>query len=491
MDSRDQRESGKSASKIDGKQPVTVRVDRVLGRGTFSTVYRAQVARRADNGQSHSEYVALKVLRLRRSDRNDEKAKCNQETAKFGGRVDAEHRDCVNEIVNLKKLDHPNIVRLLWWDYVPAEDDGAALLKIATELATGGDLRRMVREHYAAGALIAEATVWSCTVQLCAALKHMHDAGIMHRDIKPANIFVYNVYDCCDDDDDGDIDCHGEQDNRSLHLRWARATLKLGDFGFSKGFRSCNGAVDGPNGFGLRSVLGSPLYMSPERLLLVDGCSGEIDHEHLGTYYADSDIWSAACCVYELAALQAPFHLKGSLDMNLMMNRVTNGFYPPIPCDMYSPQMAEFIDACMAVNRRLRPTGSSALRRARAGLVESLRRRQRPARSRSPRVKGSSPRTGQLAVPSRSTTLSSPQKGGLLAVPSRTTTRTSVRTVLQDVPPRTISIQVPSIQQINKSGPCQRPAVERLTVPQWSRRQATTAVVGENGNPSTLPVVLK
>lgn len=85
-------------------------------------------------------------------------------------------------------------------------------------------------------------------------------------DIKPANIFVYGL---------------DEGDGRSLRERWTRVKLKLGDFGFSKA------VADGGADTACRSVLGSPLYMSPERML----------HRH---YHFDSDVWSMACVVYEV-----------------------------------------------------------------------------------------------------------------------------------------------------------------------------------------------
>jgi len=83
-------------------------------------------------------------------------------------------------------------------------------------------------------------------------------------DIKPANIFVYGL----------------KEEKNSLYERWKEVKIKLGDFGFSK---------DITNGVDMtcRSVLGSPLYMSPERML----------HQK---YYFDSDVWSMACVIYEV-----------------------------------------------------------------------------------------------------------------------------------------------------------------------------------------------
>lgn len=80
-------------------------------------------------------------------------------------------------------------------------------------------------------------------------------------DIKPANVFVYGL----------------DERERTLYGRWRGVKLKLGDFGFSKDVTD----------MACRSVLGSPLYMSPERML----------HQN---YHFDSDIWSMACVVYEV-----------------------------------------------------------------------------------------------------------------------------------------------------------------------------------------------
>lgn len=85
-------------------------------------------------------------------------------------------------------------------------------------------------------------------------------------DIKPANIFVYGL----------------DEEKHTLYERWKRIKIKLGDFGFSKDITEDLDLT-------CRSVLGSPLYMSPERML----------HQQ---YHFDSDIWSMACVIYEVGA---------------------------------------------------------------------------------------------------------------------------------------------------------------------------------------------
>lgn len=112
--------------------------------------------------------------------------------------------------------------------------------------------------------------------QACLGLQRAHDAGVVHRDIKSANLFLSRR-------DGGEVQ------------------LKLLDFGIAK-----VRAEPVPSGqdHGLTrtgSMLGSPLYMSPEQARGVKTIDGR------------SDIWSLGIVLYEALVGETPFHEKQTL----------------------------------------------------------------------------------------------------------------------------------------------------------------------------------
>ena len=128
----------------------------VLGRGGFSTVYRAVQ-------ESVLRDVALKVLAVHMAGA-DAKLRFRRECA-TNGRVGT----------------HPNIVTLFDSGFA---DDGSPFL--AMQLCTGGSLSERLRS---AGPLPV-ADVLRIGVKISAALAYAHSAGVLHRDIKPENILM-------------------------------------------------------------------------------------------------------------------------------------------------------------------------------------------------------------------------------------------------------------------------------------------------------------
>ncbi len=84
------------------------------------------------------------------------------------------------EIETLKKLKHPNIVRMLGY----GQQDGH--LFYAMELVRG----HSVEEELQQGRRFNWREVVQDSVKLCKALRHAHDHGVIHRDLKPANLLL-------------------------------------------------------------------------------------------------------------------------------------------------------------------------------------------------------------------------------------------------------------------------------------------------------------
>ncbi len=144
-------------------------------------------------------------------------------------------------------LSHPSIVNV--FDY--GEDNG--ILYLIMEFLEGTSLEKLVEGKKV---LPIETIIPMCE-QVCSALDHAHERGIVHRDIKPANIMILN-----------------------------NGMVKVTDFGIAKMVSM------GMTQAGL--VLGTPNYMSPEQVKgrQVDG---------------RSDLFSLGVILYDLVTGEKPF----------------------------------------------------------------------------------------------------------------------------------------------------------------------------------------
>jgi len=133
------------------------------------------------------------------------------------------------------------------------------------EYLVGKDLSETLRDR---GQLpIAEAIDY--VLQATEAIAEAHAAGIVHRDLKPANLFLTR-----------------RPDGNSI--------VKVLDFGISKAAVQANS--DGDMSLTkTASVMGSPLYMSPEQMR----STRNVD--------ARADIWALGVILYELLAGRVPF----------------------------------------------------------------------------------------------------------------------------------------------------------------------------------------
>lgn len=212
---------------------------RCLGTGGMSTVYLA----RSVNGD---ELVALKMLNASIS--LDEEARLRFE----------------RETRAMKRLSHPNLLTLK--DYGKTAEGQRYFVM---DYLDGRSLDQEIAQLKA----IEQNRALHLFRQVCAGMKHAHEAGVVHRDLKPGNIFITQPPDQPD-------------------------FVKVLDFGIAK--LSCNVDDTESNLTQKGQVLGSPRYMSPEQ------CLGQ-------TLDARSDIYSLGCVMYQAISGQTPFNGEHAL----------------------------------------------------------------------------------------------------------------------------------------------------------------------------------
>jgi NIMA (never in mitosis gene a)-related kinase len=88
------------------------------------------------------------------------------------------------EATLLSKLRHPNIVTFL------ESFRTGSYLYIVMEFADGGDLDQHIKRRN--GRSFPESDVLRLFVQICLALKHVHDRKILHRDLKSQVRLLFN-----------------------------------------------------------------------------------------------------------------------------------------------------------------------------------------------------------------------------------------------------------------------------------------------------------
>uniref|UniRef100_A0A4W3HMB4 Mitogen-activated protein kinase kinase kinase 3 n=1 Tax=Callorhinchus milii TaxID=7868 RepID=A0A4W3HMB4_CALMI len=156
------------------------------------------------------------------------------------------------EIQLLKNLRHQRIVQY----YGSLREKAERTLSIFMEYMPGGSVKDQLKAY---GALTENVTR-KYTRQILEGVCYLHSNMIVHRDIKGANI-----------------------------LRDSVGNVKLGDFGASKRLQTiCM------SGTGIRSVTGTPYWMSPEVI------SGE-------GYGRKADVWSLGCTVVEMLTEKPPW----------------------------------------------------------------------------------------------------------------------------------------------------------------------------------------
>ena len=202
---------------------------KLLGQGSFGSVYEAEHI-------IFKNKVAMKIIN--KSDN------------------DVDEKEILNEIDILKKLSHPNIVKIFEFYITKAH------YYIVTEYCKDGELFSYIKNKYS------ERQLAVLFYQIFSGLWYLHDHKILHRDIKLENIMI-----------------SGKEKDQSTgeELFW----IKIIDFGTAKIFEKNKKEKD---------VVGSSYYIAPEVLKQ--------------NYNEKCDTWSVGIILYMALVGKAPFDGK-------------------------------------------------------------------------------------------------------------------------------------------------------------------------------------
>ncbi|XP_053184711.1 interferon-induced very large GTPase 1-like [Scomber japonicus] len=204
-----------------------------------------------------------------------------------------------HEVEVLSKMSHPNIVQ-----YKESFEERSCLC-IAMDYCEGGDLSEKIKSQR--GKHFPEEQILDWFVQICLALKHIHDRKILHRDIKPENVFLTK---------DG--------------------TVQLGDFGVARVLNSTGELAT--------TCIGTPLYLSPEICAKTP-------------YNSKSDIWALGCVLNEMCTLKPVFEVE---PWEQPYQKILRGSYPPLS-DHYSQELRSLLNQLLNCDPTERPSVSSIL----------------------------------------------------------------------------------------------------------------------------------
>ena len=267
----------------------TFRIEALIGQGGMGSVFLAS------DLSSLRRPVALKLIRR------------GMDSDRIVARFQYERQA-------LASMQHPHIASAF---AAGTSADGRSYFVM--ELVRGVPIDRYAAEH----ALDTDARL-QLFAQLCSAVAHAHQRGVIHRDLKPSNVLVADV--------DG------------------QPQLKVIDFGIAK-------AVDAqPDETGLSTetglLVGTPVYMSPEQ---ASGGRLPVDTR--------TDVYALGVLLYQLMVGALPFDTTSLRGDALDIQRAIRDADPPTPSEH-----ARKLSARASGDRAARAPAGAAWRDLRGGL---------------------------------------------------------------------------------------------------------------------------
>jgi serine/threonine protein kinase len=243
-----------------------------IGEGGCGVVYRAEQERPVQRD------VALKIIKL------------GMDTQKVVARFEAERQA-------LALMDHPHIARVL-----DAGTTETGRPYFVMDLVRGKKITDFCDEHRLS---IRERL--DLFIQVCRAIQHAHQKGVIHRDIKPSNVLV--------------------------SMQDGTAVPKVIDFGIAKATQGR--LTDQTVSTVAQQFIGTPAYMSPEQTK-----SGAIAID------TRSDIYSLGVLLYEVLTGETPFDGKRLAQADIIeLFRVLREEEAPAPSTFLAKLSAEKLAA--------------------------------------------------------------------------------------------------------------------------------------------------
>lgn len=293
----------------------------VVGEGGMASVYKARDLNppewyRQDHGDA-PRFVAIKYPRV-------DLYKSSEEAS----------RRFIREVELLSSVQHENVVRVI----NPGEDQSGLPFYVMELIENAQSVNSLINEYrlkrYAnqkiKGSLVPAKLIMEFLRQALAALRAIHDAGIVHRDIKPDNFLIQETA--------------------------AGRRFILTDFGISKDLKRSDLTREG-------CTVGTPYYMSAEQVR-----QGIINPETNETWTVGpwSDIWSLGVVTYELVTGELPF--TADIDEpGHIMAKISTESIPPTPLEDFVDEpdasLKHFIELCLVKAPWDRPPNAGELLR--------------------------------------------------------------------------------------------------------------------------------
>ncbi len=220
-----------------------------------------------------------------------------------GERSEEKLRRFEKEVQLTARLTHPNTISI--YDYGRTPD---GTFYYAMELLEGLTLEQLVLAHGPQPA----ARVIHILGQVCGALSEAHGVGLVHRDVKPANLHLSVRGDIPD-------------------------VVKVLDFGLVREERS---EVD-VGGSNVNTIVGTPLYLSPEAITTPDRIDGR------------ADIYGLGCVAYFLLTGKPPFESSNVVELCAL--HLHSAPKPPSTLRDVPPDLEQIVLACLAKRPGDRP----------------------------------------------------------------------------------------------------------------------------------------